>query len=127
MTSKSVELTVPYHSLYTIPCGIHGIHGVHGSHGIDYGIHGIGYGIHMEHSMWIPCSFHTIPCVFHSQSLYFIIFYTPFHMESMEWWWNPPIPYGIYWGVLSTGESLDWTGSDSLNHLILQIEPMLFC
>ena len=34
-----------YHSLYIIPCGIHGIHG-------------IVYRIHMEHSIWIPWSFH---------------------------------------------------------------------
>ena len=45
---------------------IHGIHGVHGNHGIVYGVH--------------------------SQSLFFIIVYASFHMESMEW-------YGIVHGV----------------------------
>ena len=26
----------------------------------------------------------------------------------MEWWWNPPTPYGIYRGVLSTAEKAIW-------------------
>ena len=80
----SVKLTLPYYSLYTIPYGVHGVH--------------------MEHSMHIPWTFHTFPCVFHSQTLYFIIFHTPFHMESMESTHSIWSPYGNYRGVLSTQE-----------------------
>ena len=92
----TLELTLPCHSLYTIP---YGVHGVHGSYGIGYGIHGV----HMEHSMHIPCTFHEHSIPFRVYSMVKISMLSFFIHHSIWNPWNPPIP------LVFTGP-VHWTG-----------------